>query len=75
MVCFEESDYTADNALEYRAAGSMQGFISRCTYQAQQSVCIEDKISLVGLDIPDDGVHASGLVVAGHNLKVMVDAP
>ena len=54
---------------------AVEGFSSRCTHQAQQPVCIEDKISLVGLDVPNDGVHAPGLVVAGHNLKVVVNAP
>ena len=44
-------------------------------YQAEEPVCIENEISLVGLDIPDDGVHASGLVVAGHNLQIVIDAP
>jgi len=38
------------------------------TYQPQQSVCIEDKVGFVGLNIPDDCVHASGLVVAWHHL-------
>lgn len=65
---------TVDNARSCKGAGSNQSFSSRRTYQAQQSVCIENKIRLVGLDVPDDGVHASGLVVAGHNLKVVVDA-
>ncbi len=44
------------------------------TYQPQQSVCIEDKISLVSVDIPDNGMHAPGLEIAGHNLKVVIDA-
>lgn len=66
---------TIDDAMvNCRRAGRKQIPSNRCTYQAQQPVCIEDKVSLVGLDVPDDGVHASGLVVAGHNLKVMVDA-
>ena len=44
------------------------------THQPEQSVCIEDKVGLVGVDIADDGVHASYLVVAGNDLQVVVNS-
>ena len=44
------------------------------THQTKQPVCIEDKVCLVGVDVSDDGVHASYLVVAGDDLQVMEDS-
>ena len=43
-------------------------------YQSKQPVCIEDKVCLVGVDISDDGVHASYLIVAGDDLQVVEDS-
>ena len=42
-------------------------------YQSKESVGIEDKVGLVGVNIPDDGVHTSGLEIAGHNFQIVVD--
>lgn len=51
-----------------------QNHSRQATHQSQESVCIEDEVSLVGVDVPDDGVHAPGLVVARQNLEVVIDA-
>lgn len=53
--------------------GALVGVTGVGTDQAEQSIGIEDKVCLVGVDVTDDGVHASDLVVAGNDFQVVVD--
>ena len=43
--------------------------------QAQQAVGVEDEVGAGGGAVPDDGVHAPYLKVAGYDLQVVEDAP
>jgi hypothetical protein len=43
-------------------------------HQAQQAVCVEHKVSVVGGVVADDCVHAADLEVGGDDLQVWVDA-
>lgn len=42
------------------------------TYQPEQSISNKDKVSLVGVLVPDYGVHASYLEVGGYELQAVV---
>ena len=44
-------------------------------YQAQEAVCIEDKVGGGGVSVADDGMHAPRLEVGGDDLQVVVDPP
>lgn len=48
--------------------------LAELTYQAQQPVSIEDEVGLLGMLVPDEGVHSSDLEIRGDDFQIVVDA-